>query len=81
MEKHSVEINTPDLDVSKVDIFFRVKRYGHAFGRLRISKGGVEWMQKDDKRKAFHMNWERLDREFSKLPKKRSRSKKGRRKQ
>ena len=81
MAKHCVEINTPDLDVSKVDIFFRVKRYGHAFGRLRISKGGVEWMQRGQKRRAYHLSWERLDKVFPENVKKgRSRSKKGRKK-
>jgi hypothetical protein len=30
-----------------------MKQNGRAFGRLRISKGGVEWMQKSDSRKAF----------------------------
>jgi hypothetical protein len=64
-----------------VDVFFRVKRDGRAFGRLRISKGGVEWMQKNDKKKAFHMSWESVDEKFVELGRKgRSRSKKGRKK-
>ncbi len=81
MAEHSVEFRTPELDVPKVDLFFRVKRNGRAYGRLRISKGGVEWMQRDDKKKAFHMSWERVDEVFVERGRKgRSRSKKGRRK-
>jgi hypothetical protein len=43
---------------------FRVWQGRQALGKLRISRGGVEWMQKDGKKKAFHMNWERLDKIF-----------------
>jgi hypothetical protein len=82
MPKHTVEFRTPALDVPKVDVFFRVKQGKHAFGRLRISKGGVEWMQKNDKKRAYHMNWERFDDIFVDEGRKgRTRSKKGRRKQ
>jgi hypothetical protein len=65
------------IDVPKVDVFFRVKQEKRAFGRLRISKGGVEWMQKNDKRKAYHMSWERFDEVFYQNGRKgRTRSKK-----
>ncbi|MCI0723928.1 MAG: hypothetical protein L0338_33965 [Acidobacteria bacterium] len=81
MAKHSVELRTPELDVPKVDVFFRVKQDKGAFGRLRVSKGGVEWMQKNDKVWAYHMSWERLDEIFvAKGRKGRTRSKKGRKK-
>lgn len=62
--EHTVSLRTPALDVSTVDVVFRVKRGGKAFGRLRISKGGVEWMQKNDYKKAFHMSWESVDKKF-----------------
>ena len=82
MPKHTVEFRTPALDVPKVDVFFRVKQEKHAFGRLRVSKGGVEWMQKNDKKRAYHMNWERFDDIFVHEGRKgRTRSKKGRKKQ
>jgi len=64
MSEHTVQFRTSPLDVAKVDVVFRVKQHGRAFGRLRISKGGVEWVQKSDSKKAFHMSWERLDEKF-----------------
>lgn len=64
MAEHTVQFKTPALEVPKVDVVFRVKQDDRAFGRLRISKGGVEWMQKNDSRKAFHMSWEQLDQKF-----------------
>lgn len=64
MATHAVDMRTPELDVPKVDVLFKVKRSEGAFERLRVSKGGVEWMQKNDKKTAFHMSWERVDERF-----------------
>lgn len=64
MAIHTVQFKTPALDVPKVDVFFRIRQDGHAFGRLRISKGGVEWMQRSDSKAAYHMSWEHLDENF-----------------
>lgn len=61
MATHAVNMRTPELDVPKVDVIFEVKRNGSAFGRLRVSKGGVEWMQNNDKKIASHMRWEDVD--------------------
>ena len=48
------------------------------FHRIRDT---TEWMQKNDKKKAFHMSWESVDEKFVELGRKgRSRSKKGRKK-
>jgi hypothetical protein len=67
MPEHTVKLKAPTLDVSTVDVVFRVKRDGKAFGRLKVSKGGVEWMQKSDSKKAFHLNWETVDKKFPTL--------------
>ena len=67
MSEHTVKLKAPTLDVSTVDVVFRVKRDGKAFGRLKVSKGGVEWMQKSDIKKAFHLNRETVDKQFPAL--------------
>ena len=67
MAEHTVKLKAPTLDVSTVDVVFRVKRDGKAFGRLKVSKGGVEWMQKSDIKKAFHLSWEVVDKKFPTL--------------
>jgi len=62
MAEHTVKFSAPsDLELPKVDMVFRVWRGDQALGKLRVSRGGVEWMQRDDKKKAYHMSWERLD--------------------
>jgi hypothetical protein len=65
MPEHTVKVKAPTLDVSTVDVVFRVKQDGVAFGRLKVSKGGVEWMQRNDSKKAFHMSWEAVDKKFT----------------
>jgi hypothetical protein len=65
MAEHTVEVKTPDLEVGKVDVVFTVRRNGQVHGRLKISRGGVEWMQRSDSKKAFHMSWGKFDRVFS----------------
>ncbi len=65
MAEHTVKVKTPPLEVGKVDIVFNVRRDGQVHGRLKISKGGVEWMQRSDSKKAFHMPWDKFDRVFA----------------
>ena len=64
MAEHTVSLKTPALEVGKVDVVFTVYQDGQVHGRLKISRGGVEWMQRSDSRKAFHMSWSKFDRVF-----------------
>jgi hypothetical protein len=64
MAEHTVKVKTPPLEVGKVDIVFNVQKDGQLHGRLKISKGGVEWMQASRSKNAFHMSWDRFDRVF-----------------
>jgi hypothetical protein len=66
MAEHTVNVKTPALEVGKVDVVFKVQRDRQVHGRLKVSKGGVEWMQRSDSKKAFHLSWDKLDRVFSK---------------
>jgi len=65
MAEHTVEVKTPALEVGRADIVFTVRQDGQVHGRLKISKGGVEWMQRSDSKKAFHMSWNTFDRVLS----------------
>ncbi len=66
MAEHTVEVKTPALEVGKVDVIFTVHRDGQTYGRLKISRGGVEWMQRAGRKKAFHMSWNKFDTVFMK---------------
>ncbi len=65
MAEHTVKVKTPPLEIGRMDLVFDVRKDGQHHGRLRISKGGVEWMQRFDNKKAFHMSWDKFDRVFS----------------
>ena len=64
MAEHTVRLKTPALEVGKVDVVFTVLQDAQVHGRLKISRGGVEWMQRSDSKKAFHMSWQKFDRVF-----------------
>jgi hypothetical protein len=63
MAKHEVGLDVNRLvTVGNVDVEIPVKADGKALGRLRISKGGVDWTPAR-KQKPYRMSWE----QFSKL--------------
>ena len=46
MAKHEVSLNiTRPIPVGNVDIEVPVRRNGKAFGKVKISKGAIDWMQ------------------------------------
>lgn len=65
MSEHTGNVKTPALEVGKVDVVFTIRQDGQVHGRLKISRGGVEWMQCSDIKKAFHMSWDKFDRVFA----------------
>ena len=65
MAKHKVRIKVPRLELENVNTIFVVERGGRAYGRLMVGKGGVNWMQRDDKKKVFHWGWSEVDEMFS----------------
>ena len=60
MPEHTVTIRLPGLDVGPADAEFIVYSDEDRFGRLKVSKGGVDWLPKDAK-KPYRMRWEVFD--------------------
>ena len=58
--KHQVKFSIPERELGKADIEFRVKKNGQKFGTLKVSKGSVVWVQKDDTY-GFKMGWTDFD--------------------
>ena len=42
-KKHEINLELPSVEIGNVDAVFEIKREGAAFGRLKISRGGIEW--------------------------------------
>jgi hypothetical protein len=56
---YDVSIKTGAFEVTKKDVEFQVKRDGAMLGRLRVSKGNVEWVPKDFEH-GYQMSWKEL---------------------
>jgi hypothetical protein len=60
---HQVNFGIPERDLGKVDIDFVVIRDGSRLGRLKISKGGLDYYPRNAK-KPITKSWTQLDRLF-----------------
>jgi len=57
MPKHDVhlEIDQP-INIGNKDVEFPIDADGKAYGRLRVSKGGIDWVPAK-KQKGFWLTW------------------------
>jgi hypothetical protein len=58
---HTVKLDVPQLEIAHANIAFLVKKNGHAFGRLLISKGAVVWRPKFKNKRGRKLNWTNFD--------------------
>ena len=64
MATHEVSLNiSRAIPVGNVDIEVAVRRNGRAFGRVKISKGSIDWMPANKSKTAYYLDWS----EFAKL--------------
>lgn len=59
MAEHTVKFTVPERELGNADIEFSVKRDGKQFGRLKVSKGAVEWVPAN-KSYGTKRNWTEL---------------------
>lgn len=57
--KHDVKFSIPERELGKADISFIVKRGGQKFGTLKVSKGSVVWVQKDNTY-GYKLGWDKF---------------------
>jgi hypothetical protein len=62
---HNVEFVLPQRDLGKVDIEFIITKDNVQLGKMKISKGGVDYYPKNAK-KPIKKNWSQLDAMFQK---------------
>jgi len=58
--KHDVKFSIPERELGKADIEFTIKKDGKKFGTLKVSKGSIVWVQKDNTY-GHKMNWDKFD--------------------
>lgn len=60
MAKHEVGLRVEqEIPILNKNVVFPVDVDKKAFGRLRVSKGGVDWMPAGNSKKHHHLTWER----------------------
>jgi hypothetical protein len=58
MANHDVSLNiTRPIPVGNVDIEIPVRRNGRAFGRVKISKGSVDWLPALKSKRGYWLEW------------------------
>lgn len=58
MATHDVSLTIPrPIPVGNVDIEIPVRRNGRAFGKVKISKGSIDWMPANKSKTAYSLEW------------------------
>jgi hypothetical protein len=58
MATHDVSLSiAKPVPVGNVDIESPVRRNGRAFGKVKISKGAIDWMPGNKSKTAYNLEW------------------------
>jgi hypothetical protein len=58
MATHEVSLNIArPIPIGSVDIEIPVRRNGRAFGKVKISRGAIDWMPANKSKTAFYLDW------------------------
>jgi hypothetical protein len=60
MPKHEVQVKLPKVVVLNTDVEIPVKADGTPMGRLKVSKGGVDWLPSGNSVTRYALTWEKL---------------------
>lgn len=61
MPRHEVSLEIEHaIQVGNVDVKLPVKVDGRPLGRLKISKGGVDWLPSPNSKTSYTMTWARF---------------------
>ena len=59
MPTHDVSLGIPKpIELGRVDIEVEVRSDGELLGKIRISKGAIDWMPPYKSKMAYSMDWE-----------------------
>lgn len=61
MPKHEVGLKIEhEIPISNVDIELPIKMDGKPLGRIKISKGGIDWLRSPHSRTRYTVTWSEL---------------------
>lgn len=62
--KHIVKFSLAERELGNSDIEFAIKKGGNKFGILKVSKGSIVWVQKDNTY-GYRVGWDKFDELFN----------------
>jgi hypothetical protein len=58
MANHEVSLNiSRPIPVGNVDIEVVVRRNGRAFGKVKVSRGSIDWLPAQKSRRGYWLDW------------------------
>ncbi len=60
MAKHEIQAVIPNVKVTNADMEVTVRSDGVLLGRLKISKGTIDWLPANNSKNHYVMNWEKF---------------------
>jgi len=60
MARHNVHVNLPWREIGKSDVEFEIYKDEEVLGKMKISKGNLEWYPKNAK-KPYSIGWSHFD--------------------
>jgi hypothetical protein len=57
---HNVKFSIPERDLGRADVEFKVAHGNSKLGTLKVSKGAIEWVEKDHTI-GIKINWKDFD--------------------
>jgi len=61
---HTVSMSLPKTTISKPDVEFAIKKNGVLLGKLKISKGNIQWWPSGASKNGYRLSWSTLGEVF-----------------
>jgi hypothetical protein len=61
MAKHDIDIAVPAQTIRNTDAKITIRSDGAILGRLKVSKGSVDWWPGKNSKTYYRMTWEKFD--------------------
>ena len=61
MAKHDIEIAFPSVSVKNKDVEVSVRSDDSPLGKLKLSKGTIDWLPSPNSKTHYKLTWEQFD--------------------
>jgi hypothetical protein len=61
MARHDIDLSVPAQTIRNADAEITIRSDGSILGRLKVSKGSVDWWPGKHSKTYYRMSWERFD--------------------